>query len=581
MSRPTRPARVGAGLVGLLLATGVAVPLTATPALADSSPARALVKGSCGGEQPYVEGARTASHGMPHHSQPLSAAADAYAQTAKVFVNADWDGASVDGRTGVYCTGHAEFDNVLHVGAGTSGKSVGDPVTLLATVDVDAGMDELNNDHQKQITSWSVVGGYTISDPASSGGPLGQVISSASRSVDTMLPNWWDQNGSWTWTASRGLAVRDSAGQDQRENWSDDGDVCEGFPCTIVLDPDVPFVLDRFDLPADPVTLVVHTQVGAALNVSGAVSLTASAYDGDVSAYVDALDGLDADIAPAAGFEGLQLTLGDDVPPPPPPADTVPPVATATPSAPANAAGWHKEAVTVQLAATDAGSGVASLDYTVNGVAKPTVTGGSAPVVVDQDGRTTITFTATDGAGNTSAPQTTVVDLDRGVPGWVLPSSVTVPATGPGGAAVSYTSTATDTLSGASGSCSPLSGSTFPVGTTTVSCTAVDGAGNSATASFPVTVTAAPAPQTPAQRIDALQASVAALSAPTAVKATLDAKLGQAETFVAQGKKAQACTHLAQFADHVAKSTGAKGLTATDATRLTADARAVRSALGC
>jgi hypothetical protein len=36
--------------------------------------------------------------------------------------------------------------------------------------------------------------------------------------------------------------------------------------------------------------------------------------------------------------------------------------------------------------------------------------------------------------------------------------------------------------------CTPASGSTFPVGTTNVSCTAQDGAGNNRTCSFPVQV---------------------------------------------------------------------------------------------
>jgi hypothetical protein len=36
--------------------------------------------------------------------------------------------------------------------------------------------------------------------------------------------------------------------------------------------------------------------------------------------------------------------------------------------------------------------------------------------------------------------------------------------------------------------CSPPSGSSFPLGTTTVSCTAIDGAGNTASCSFTVTV---------------------------------------------------------------------------------------------
>jgi hypothetical protein len=56
---------------------------------------------------------------------------------------------------------------------------------------------------------------------------------------------------------------------------------------------------------------------------------------------------------------------------------------------------------------------------------------------------------------------------------------------------VTYTATATDLIDGTVAvSCSPPSGSVFPIGITTVHCTAVDSAGNSAAGSFTVTVTA-------------------------------------------------------------------------------------------
>ncbi|MBK6316694.1 MAG: HYR domain-containing protein [Blastocatellia bacterium] len=57
-------------------------------------------------------------------------------------------------------------------------------------------------------------------------------------------------------------------------------------------------------------------------------------------------------------------------------------------------------------------------------------------------------------------------------------------------AVVTYTATATDNCPGATIVCTPASGSTFPVGTTTVTCTASDASPNSpdATCSFTVTV---------------------------------------------------------------------------------------------
>ena len=79
--------------------------------------------------------------------------------------------------------------------------------------------------------------------------------------------------------------------------------------------------------------------------------------------------------------------------------------------------------------------------------------------------------------------------MDATNPTLTLPSTVTAEATGPGGAAVAYIATASDTLSGVSTfSCSPSSGSTFAVGDTTVACTATDNAGNIASGTFKVTV---------------------------------------------------------------------------------------------
>ncbi len=77
------------------------------------------------------------------------------------------------------------------------------------------------------------------------------------------------------------------------------------------------------------------------------------------------------------------------------------------------------------------------------------------------------------------------------------PPDQTVEATGPDGAIVTFTvPTATDNLDGSVPvTCVPASGSTFPVGTTTVDCTATDSAGNVGRVQFRVTVTrSAPAP---------------------------------------------------------------------------------------
>src|ERR1035441_1998307 len=68
------------------------------------------------------------------------------------------------------------------------------------------------------------------------------------------------------------------------------------------------------------------------------------------------------------------------------------------------------------------------------------------------------------------------------------PSNISVMATGPAGATLFYTVTASGGCTTPTVVANPPSGSTFPIGTTTVTATASDTCGNSATCSFTVTV---------------------------------------------------------------------------------------------
>ncbi|MFH0728213.1 MAG: HYR domain-containing protein [Pseudomonadota bacterium] len=88
-----------------------------------------------------------------------------------------------------------------------------------------------------------------------------------------------------------------------------------------------------------------------------------------------------------------------------------------------------------------------------------------------------------------------------------VPANIVAAATGPNGAVVSYAlPTAIDAVSGACPViCVPASGTTFPIGPTSVTCSATDSSGNTATAGFSVTVTA---PQPPPARVKVLYATL-------------------------------------------------------------------------
>ena len=105
--------------------------------------------------------------------------------------------------------------------------------------------------------------------------------------------------------------------------------------------------------------------------------------------------------------------------------------------------------------------------------------------------------TTSDEHTNTAKTSFKVTVVDTTAPSFTVPANVTVEATGPGGANGSYdTPTATDIVDGTiQVHCDPASGSTFPVGSTTVTCTATDAHGNSASHSFTVTVQDTTAPE--------------------------------------------------------------------------------------
>jgi probable HAF family extracellular repeat protein len=87
------------------------------------------------------------------------------------------------------------------------------------------------------------------------------------------------------------------------------------------------------------------------------------------------------------------------------------------------------------------------------------------------------------------SPIALVVPRADSLPVLHLPGPLQAEATGPGGAAVTYLASATDLQDGSLvPGCTPSSGSTFPLGTTTVSCRVTDSSRLTVTATFTVTV---------------------------------------------------------------------------------------------
>ena len=101
--------------------------------------------------------------------------------------------------------------------------------------------------------------------------------------------------------------------------------------------------------------------------------------------------------------------------------DTAKPSTSASRSVEPNAQGWNKENVTVKLKATDnqGGWGVQKITYSASGaqtIAQTDVSGDSVDVKLDQEGTATITYYATDKAGNVEDKKTLTIKLDKTAP---------------------------------------------------------------------------------------------------------------------------------------------------------------------
>jgi hypothetical protein len=162
--------------------------------------------------------------------------------------------------------------------------------------------------------------------------------------------------------------------------------------------------------------------------------------------------------------------------------DNTAPVISSMISGTAGANGWYGGDVSVSWSVVDAESGILS------------ESGCSVTNLNTETTGTTLTCSATNKAGLSSSESVTI-KIDKTAPALTLPANITSEATGPAGAVVGYAAAANDLVDGAIPvSCSPLSGTTFPLGTTTVNCSAADQTDHVSSATFLITVEDTTAP---------------------------------------------------------------------------------------
>ena len=104
-------------------------------------------------------------------------------------------------------------------------------------------------------------------------------------------------------------------------------------------------------------------------------------------------------------------------------------------------------------------------------------------------GQTILTCSATDAFGNAATRDLSITVQDTTPPAVTVPPSVTATAPAAGTVAVTFTAKAADLVDGSlAPDCDHLSGSSFPIGGTEVTCSATDSHGNKGSATFTVFV---------------------------------------------------------------------------------------------
>ena len=458
--------------------------------------------------------------GVAFDGQRNDAAASPAEHTARAGSTAIYPAAAPYGED---CEAVTEFRDRLTVGAGSSGLADGAQVEVEVTVRLDSALDIAygNGDFISRARYIARTSLRSLDDCPP--GPEGPWCDVPARFNDDHEHYVYRYDGAIDGLSERDHSFTTNTGVDVG-GWTDETDQ------------------------ADPTEVQVFTgtarlTVGHRYDLVGYLNAFTQAYDQVGLRATATVDELSFAIAPTASSAGVELawaSAGGGAGGGEPEDDVAPEVdAGITPAA---VGGWHTGTPTIALSATDGGSGVASITYSTTGAVTtaPTVVDGAlAEFSIGADGVTEVTYQAADVAGNVSSPQLLTIRRDTVAPLLVGLADITVAAPDGTGAQVTFQVGAQDALTPAPAvSCDRLSGSTFPVGRTQVSCRATDAAGNAATGGFTVTVT--PPVLT---AMDRLGRAVAALQ--PAPRIALTAFFLLADNRFDVGRVSQGCTTLA------------------------------------
>ncbi len=185
--------------------------------------------------------------------------------------------------------------------------------------------------------------------------------------------------------------------------------------------------------------------------------------------------------------------------------------------------------------------------------------------------------TVTADQSGVSRPQGAACDVgsyeyvDSTAPTLAAHDDVSALATSPAGATVTYALPgATDDVAVASVSCLPASGSLFPVGNSTVDCSATDTHGNVGHSSFVIHVAGV------GEQLQSLLAAVANVGPGNSLASKVESALAS----VASGNLGAACNKLNALLNEVQAQTGKK-ITPAMAAQITASVNQIRAVIGC